>query len=276
MKIVNTTCVFKPGFDIFEAIDRLCEAGYRLLDLALDYCVVPGHPFISDHWLEWAKEVKAYADGKGVAFYQCHGVGVPSEFYNNPNDLAYRAIDVAQVLGIRWIVMHPQEIKEKTEEIYDDLYVAENVKWFTPFVRRAQEAGVGVAIENLPWANCNRAKPLAQIVDGLNAPNVGICWDTGHANINNTPPSEIKVLGHRLVTLHIHDNHGYPYDEHGIPYYGTYDWSGFIHTLREMNYQGEFVLEAHHQMLEAADDRALQNQLLAEMIEVSNKIMQLP
>ena len=275
MEIVNTTCVFKPGYDVFKAIDELKEAGFTKLDLALDYCFIDGHPFLSDHYLDWTQELKDYAESKGVTFYQCHGVGGPEELYRNLKDICYRAIDVARILGIRWIVMHPQEIKGKTEEIYDDFYVSENIKWFTPYVLRAKEAGVGVAIENLPWPNCNRAKPLAQIVDGLGTDNVGVCWDTGHAHINGTPPSELKIIGDRLVTLHIHDNYGTG-DDHAIPYYGTYDWTEFMHTLREIGYKGEFVLEAHHQMLEAADDPDMKKKLLAEMVEVSHKLINLP
>ena len=275
MEIVNTTCVFKPGYDTCRAIDELCDAGFTQLDLALDYCCKAGHPFLSDHYIDWAREIKAYGDAKGVSFYQCHGVGAPEDLYKNPDDICYRAIDVAKILGIKWIVMHPQEIKGKTEEIYDDFYVSENIKWFTPYVLRAKEAGVGVAIENLPWANCNRAKPLVQIVEGLGTENVGVCWDTGHAHINGTPPDELRIIGDHLVTLHIHDNHGNGHDDHLIPFYGSYDWNGFMNVLREIGYKGEFVLEAHHQMLEAADNPAQKKQLLAEMMEVSHKLMKL-
>lgn len=102
---------------------------------------------------------------------------------------------------------------------------------------------MGLALENLPWANSDRAKPLADLVDALGGENVGVCWDTGHAHFNKLPPSEMKVLENRLVTLHIHDNNG-TYDDHQIPYYGygTYDWVGFMKTLREMDYKGDFVL----------------------------------
>ncbi|MBR5279707.1 MAG: sugar phosphate isomerase/epimerase [Clostridia bacterium] len=272
MKIVNTTSVYMPGTDICWVIDQLKDAGFDCLDLALDYCCTPGHPFLSDNYMDWARTVKAYADSKGVSFYQCHGVGDPQHFYNKPDDVAYRSIDVAQALDIQWIAMHPKEIQGKTDEQYDDLFVSENVKWFTPFVKKAESVGVGVAIENLPWPNANRVKPLGAIVDGLQSRFVGVCWDTGHANINGTKPEEIEVLGNRLVTVHLHDNHGV-HDEHSIPMDGTYDWFGLMDTLKKMGYKGEFVLEAHHQMLEAKDDVEMQRKLLARMIEVGHQLI---
>ena len=85
----------------------------------------------------------------------------------------------------------------------------------------------------------------------------------------------MKVLGHRLVTLHIHDNTG-TYDDHQIPYYGygTYDWVGFMQTLKEMDYKGDFVLEAHHQMRETTDE-ALWDRYLGEMMDASRKMLAL-
>lgn len=275
MRIVNTTCVYKPGSDVFKVVDRLCGAGFNYLDLALDYCFVEGQPFLSDGWLDWAKSLRKYAESKGAQFVQCHGVCLPSQLYANPSHIGYRSIGVAEALGIKWIVMHPQQIEGTTDEIYDDFYAEQNATWFRPFLNRCADKGIGLAIENLPWPNCNRAKPLAQIVDLLDSPYVGVCWDTGHANINHFPPEMMKVLGDRLVTLHIHDNSGGFADEHQIPFYGTYDWEAFIHTLREINYKGDFVLEAHHQMLDAPDEET-RTQLLAEMMEVSNRIMQMP
>ena len=43
-------------------------------------------------------------------------------------------------------------------------------------------------------------------------------------------------------------------------------------TLREMNYQGDFVLEAHHQMRETTDE-ALWNRYLKEMMDASRQLI---
>lgn len=274
MRIVTTTGVYKVGFDTFTALDKLSAAGFRTIDLSLAYCWTENHEFYGEHWLDWAKRVRAYADEKGLTFYQCHGVGAPSQFYHNPDDPIYRVIKTAEVLGIKWIVMHPENVGDKTDPCYYELFAEENAKWFSLYRDRCEASGVGMAVENLPWACCNRARRILDIVERLDSKSVGVCWDTGHANMNHLPPSEMELLGDKLVTVHIHDS--VDYHDHLIPYHGNYDWTGFIHTLRKMNYKGEFVLEAHHQMLEAEGDEEKQNRLLAELLEVSNKIMRLP
>ncbi len=270
MKTVNTTSVFLPDTDMFYIIDRLSAAGFEYLDLAFDYCMGKNHPFMGSEWQKWIENVAAYAKIAGTKFYQCHGIGTPSEFYGNPDDIAYRVIYAAKILEIKWIVMHPQSIAGKTDPEYDDYFAEENAKWFNLYLKRAKDSGIGVAFENLPSPNASRAEALLKILDAVNTENTGICWDTGHANINGLPPSEMKKLGNRLVTLHIHDNNGR--DEHLIPFYGTYNWEEFMHTLREINYKGEFVLEAHHQMLDAANNEEKQAELLKEMADISEKI----
>ena len=275
MKIVNTTSVFMPGADLFESVDRLKAAGFDSVDIAFDYCLGDGHPFTSDHWKEWAEKLRRHADGKGVDFYQGHGIGNPETIYAGGDILAYRVLDAAAILGIKWIVMHPQKLAGMEEPESDGLYAEKNALWFRPFAEYAAGLGVGVALENLPWPNCNRIQPLIKLADAIGTGNVGICWDTGHANINLTKPSEIKAFGKRLVTLHLHDNHPEAGDEHLIPFQGTYDWDEFAKTLREMDYCGELVLEAHHQMLDADGNAALQERLLAEMKTAAERIREM-
>ncbi len=276
MRIVNTTSVFPPEMDVFEKVDRLTAAGFTCLDMTFSLLDSPpgSHPLLSDHWRSWVRELKAYAESKGAIFTHAHGVGWPAALYAKPDThIGYRAIEIAAELGIQWIAMHSQDMHGTQTPEYDDYYVEQNRIWFTPYLECCKAYGVGLALENLPWPNSNRAKPLADLVDALGGKNVGVCWDTGHAHFNQLPPSEMKVLGHRLVTLHVHDNHG-TYDEHQIPCfgYGTYDWSGFMKTLREMDYKGDLVLEAHHQMRETTDE-VLWDRYLKEMMDASKQLL---
>ena len=55
------------------------------------------------------------------------------------------------------------------------------------------------------------------------------------------------------ISLHIHDNNGHYRDDHLIPGDGSIDWKEFLEVLHAIAYKGEFVLEAHHQSLEAED-----------------------
>lgn len=277
MRIVNTTGVFGLDMDLHESIDRLYRAGFRYIDLGLLYLdYKTPHPFISEDWKAWTQDLKAYADSLGVQFVQCHGVGTSKALYDNPESIAYRAIEIVAILGVKWIVVHPQDPPQYYPPgLWKDEgeFVRLQTKWLRRYLDLCEDRGVGLALENLPWPHSNRAKPLADIVDAMDSENVGVCWDTGHGRIFGLDHNEIRTLGHRLVTIHAHDNSGKG-DEHQIPFhgYGTFDWVSFMKMLREIHYKGDFVLEAHHQMRETTDE-ALWDRYLREMLETSQKLI---
>lgn len=51
------------------------------------------------------------------------------------------------------------------------------------------------------------------------------------------------------------DHCGIRRDEHLIPGDGNIDCENFMCVLHTIDYKGDFVLEAHHQTLEAADEK---------------------
>lgn len=86
---------------------------------------------------------------------------------------------------------------------------------------------------------------LIELIDTINDPAVGICYDTGHGNISGMVPGEaIRAMGKRLVCTHINDNHaGRPEDEHLLPYFGNIDWTLVMKALHEIGYEGDFAYE---------------------------------
>ena len=56
-----------------------------------------------------------------------------------------------------------------------------------------------------------------------------------------------------------------------IPGDGNIDWKLFARVLKDIGYKGEFVLEAHHQTLEAPDHE--REALFEKMIERSREIV---
>lgn len=71
----------------------------------------------------------------------------------------------------------------------------------------------------------------------------GICWDTGHGNLNKiNQPEAIRQMGKRLKALHINDNRGEK-DEHQLPYLGNISWEPLMLALKEVEYAGDFTYE---------------------------------
>ena len=78
---------------------------------------------------------------------------------------------------------------------------------------------------------------------------MGICWDTGHANVQGLDQvTALKQLSGHLGAVHIADNDGTA-DQHSVPFWGTRgeqnvcDWTGILSTLRTIGFNGPFNLE---------------------------------
>ena len=70
------------------------------------------------------------------------------------------------------------------------------------------------------------------------------CLDLGHCGLYGFDAAEtIRGLGHRLGALHVHDN-DYQTDAHTAPYLGKMHWDTICEALRDVQYGGDFTLEA--------------------------------
>jgi sugar phosphate isomerase/epimerase len=94
---------------------------------------------------------------------------------------------------------------------------------------------------------------LITILDLGHLDNVGVCLDLGHANITVGIPEAIAVLGPRVVSLHVHDNHGMK-DEHLWPGDGTVDWPATTKLLSELPKPPAAVLEIHYTLGDTSAD----------------------
>ena len=119
-------------------------------------------------------------------------------------------------------------------------------------VDRAEQKGINIAMENMlrPEAIARAAWLLEQI----ESPRFGLCFDSGHhhARFVQTPETDLLArFGHRLMALHLHDNHGqstssdHP-DEHLLSFDGTIDWAALMRKIAETGYQGPTTLEVEN------------------------------
>ncbi len=77
-----------------------------------------------------------------------------------------------------------------------------------------------------------------RMIHEIKSERLGICLDTGHANVNGEDLAQI-VRDLKGVPLHIHidDNHG-DGDAHLIPGEGSIDYKPFVRALRDIGYSG--------------------------------------
>ena len=112
-----------------------------------------------------------------------------------------------------------------------------------------------ILTENLLWGSSISPLVIADLVRAVDSPYFGWCLDTGHMHCCGIPMTALRGVSVPPLSLHIQDNHGKGSgDQHLLPGDGTIDWKEFLDILKEIGYQGDLVLEAHHQSLNAPDE----------------------
>lgn len=136
-----------------------------------------------------------------------------------------RALDVAEYLPFPFLVQHMGSSRDTADERRFDAAFSslEHLHVF------AKERGVTIALENTPGELATPAN-LRQFVVGTRLTDLRMCFDIGHAHIDDGVLASLEPMRDFLVTAHIHDNHGEK-DEHLLPYEGTIEWKTALPAL---------------------------------------------
>jgi sugar phosphate isomerase/epimerase len=100
-----------------------------------------------------------------------------------------------------------------------------------------------VAVENVFDED---PEALGMLIERINSPQFGFCFDTGHFNLFSTMTMEewFERLGSHLVEVHLHDNGGAE-DSHKALGSGTVDFERFFRLINEHRIRPVYTLEAH-------------------------------
>jgi len=115
----------------------------------------------------------------------------------------------------------------------------------------ALEFGLEAAFENLPrgalWPSGCSLETVAEIVQGIDLENVGVCVDFSHcfALGDDIVAGLRKHNFLRIIGVHASDGiYADLADQHLIPGEGELDWVDAFRALRENGFAGDIVLEA--------------------------------
>lgn len=270
MKIVTTSSVFPHQMDAYDTLPRLANLGFDGIDVAFDYCACDkSYPFLSDRYLDWAKKFRKTADALGIPLCHSHAPFDASA----RGDIVKRTMECANILGAKYTVVHPLW-RKSDDTFYEDFdeFVDVNANAIQPIVEEAEKYGVTVLSENLLWGASIYPKAISDLVSAVNSPSFGWCYDTGHAKSHGLSATDLIGLPNVPLSLHIHDNLGMKWDEHLIPGDGMINWKEFLDVLLAIGYKGEFVLEAHHQTIDAPDEE--RDGLLTTLLNRAKKMVE--
>ena len=147
MILTNTVIPFNKRFGLYKAIDMVCEAGFRSIDI--DLCDLDS-PLLQRDNAEAIAEVKRHLEEYGAVAHQAHApfpIGkdayrIPEE---NIDELLRRSLEVAGALGIAQVIFHPIRIYDSTMAER----IAVNREILAPYGEYAKKCGTHIAVENL-------------------------------------------------------------------------------------------------------------------------------
>lgn len=196
-----------------------------------------------------AREERAVAEAAGIRIHQVHGLW-PTDDKTAENrkqkliDME-RSIRLTPCFGARYLVIHPDMPFGWGAEADPAFAYKINLELFRALMPIAEEEGVIVCIENMPMRAhaLSPAKRMYEFVCEIGHPNLGMCLDTGHANVFGHDCGDIvRMIAPVLKVLHVHDNMGEK-DQHLAPFSGTVNWDSFTDALREVGFDGVFSIE---------------------------------
>jgi sugar phosphate isomerase/epimerase len=118
---------------------------------------------------------------------------------------------------------------------------------------------VRILLENIP-NELSTPDRLVEMIRGAHFDDVGVCFDFGHAHMENSVRQGFEILRNHICSTHIHDNDKNK-DSHLWPGQGTIDWKEAMELLRSAPQTPPLLLEL------AEDEKVNPLEKLAETFE---------
>jgi sugar phosphate isomerase/epimerase len=133
-----------------------------------------------------------------------------------------RALEVTEKNPCKYLIQHIGHGRQavdprKLDAAFTSL---ENLAMF------AKARGVTIALENTP-SELGAPSVLHKFIVDTHLNDLRLCFDIGHAHIEEGVGPSFEAMREYLVSSHIHDNHG-DKDEHLLPFDGTIEWDAAL------------------------------------------------
>ena len=201
--------------------------------------------------------IKSAAEDEGL---EIPSVGVWSLWENNlvsnnaatrekARDIVKAQIEAAALLGAATILVVPGyvgcEFASKPKTVSYDVAYDRALEAFTYLEKYARSAGVKIGIENV-W-NRFLLSPLEMrtFIDTVASEYVGVYFDVGNVVYTGYPEQWIRILGNRIVAIHLSD---FRRSQTGVGgfvdlFAGDVDFPETAKALKETGYDGYITLE---------------------------------
>lgn len=205
----------------------------------LDRCLEEDLERIGRHLREKNLEVTLHGP-----FMDLSPGGVDPKIKEVTVDRLSRTIEVAQILRPKVVVFHPGYDKWRFDGDVR-LWLESSLETWRPLVKKAEAAGLTLALENVFEET---PESLCALLEKIDSRSLGFCFDTGHHNVFSSASflTWAESLGPYLKEVHLHDNRGEK-DEHLPLGEGTFDFKGFFAVLERLQLHPIYTIEPHEE-----------------------------
>lgn len=232
-------------------LDRIWDAGIPLVELfcARQHLDYHNRAQISElgYWFRDA-ELRVHSLHSPIHSDEANGRSGPQSVINITEpvknkripmlDEIKRALEIAESVPYRYLIQHLGVTGQEFEErAMDAAFTAlEEISLF------ARQRGVEVLLENIP-NGFSSAEGLLRFLE-ITHLNLNVCFDVGHAHMNEGVETAYRMLKNRIRSTHVHDNNGTE-DAHLFPGTsgGTIDWPRVMPVLQSQEDRYPLLLE---------------------------------
>ncbi|OFX17121.1 MAG: hypothetical protein A2Z18_01265 [Armatimonadetes bacterium RBG_16_58_9] len=232
-----------PGIQrLVDAIPILADQGVTAIELGAD----PPEYFDYRDAYE-VQDMLPRLVASGIRVHSVHARYGPTYDISSPDDKVHErgvdalidAIEVATVLGAERVIVHASDVV--SDGRMRRLDRARGVLREVAVV--AKQSGAVLALENLgPECFGHTPDEIFQLLNGTNSETIGVCFDSGHANLSGRFAEFMDALLPHAVVMHLHDNDGKG-DQHRFPGEGNIDWRRFASAYRAANCDASVILD---------------------------------
>ena len=211
-----------------------------------------------DSTLDWHEYVKTVAEcAREFGFRVCAHAPATDISATDPVTIEESVASVQRFISVLGslisdsvVAVHPEPFAPIRQADDDAARIESCRKSLEALARTAAAHRVRIALENMrrrpdaPNRTGMRVGELLQIISDTDPATVGICFDTGHANISEEdgPIAAFARNAERIIHVHLNDNLGQD-DQHLPLGQGNINFEQFHSALRQSGYAGMLELE---------------------------------
>jgi len=149
--------------------------------------------------------------------------------------------EAAIQLNASRVILHSGFTSEIEQFNLTDSWFKRNCSFWRNEIARWETSNIKIVLENITEKSPDI---LIKLIDEVNNPFLGLCFDIGHANIfSNIEPSVwVKLMGARLQHIHLHDNDRKA-DRHWRTGKGIIDFKTFYNAVEQNSPKATISIE---------------------------------